>query len=84
MTYTVTWIKSALDELAELWNDALDRPDVTEASNQIDSILRSNPYAYSESREQDLRIMFVPPLAILFEVREADRIVTVRAVWRPA
>jgi hypothetical protein len=82
MTYTVVWSKSALAELAELWNSASDRKDVSDASNQIDLLLRSNPYGQSESREQDLRILLEPPLAILFEISEADRMVTVCAVWR--
>jgi hypothetical protein len=83
MTYTVVWINSALDELAELWNTAEDRQDVTNAANRIDASLRSHPYLHSESQEQDLRIQFVPPLAVLFEVSDADRKVVVRAVWRP-
>jgi hypothetical protein len=82
MTYTVVWIKSALDELAELWNNASDRQAVTDAANSIDSILKSNPVDYSESREENLRILFVPPLAALFEISDADRMITVRGVWR--
>jgi hypothetical protein len=84
MMYTVTWIPSALGELANLWNNALDRRNVADAANRIDSILRLNPYAHSESRDEDFRILFVPPLAVLFDVNDADRLVTVRAVWRPA
>jgi hypothetical protein len=83
MTFTVTWIKSALDELAELWSATSDRQDVADAADRIDLILRSDPYDHSESREGNLRILFVPPLAALFEVSDADRKVTVRAVWRP-
>ena len=84
MTYTVIWSVSALDELARLWNNASDRRDVTDAANQIDRMLRSNPYLHSESREGNLRIVFVPPLAVLFEVNDGDRKAVVRAVWRPA
>jgi hypothetical protein len=84
MTYTVVWINSALGELADLWNNTADRAEVTDAANRIDTILRSNPHAHSESREANLRILFVPPLAVLFDIREADRVVKVRAVWRPA
>jgi hypothetical protein len=60
MKYTVVWIRAALDELANLWNNAPDRNDVTAASNLIDSILKSVPYSNSESREGNLRIIFVP------------------------
>jgi hypothetical protein len=83
MTYTVVWSKSALAELAELWNSASDRRKLSDAANQIDLILKFDPYARSESREQDLRILLESPLAVLFGVSDADLLVTVRAVWRP-
>ncbi len=83
MKYTVVWIESAQDELADLWNRAANRQDIADASNTIDNLLRFNPYTYSESREGDLRIMFVPPLAVLFQISDSDCLVTVRAVWQP-
>jgi hypothetical protein len=84
MTYTVVWSRSALNELADLWNNASDRQVVTDAANQIDLLLRSDPHTHSESRDENFRIIFVPPLAALFEISDADQMVTVRAVWRPA
>jgi hypothetical protein len=83
MTYTVIWIPSALDELAQLWNSASDRQEVTDTADVVDSILRHDPFSHSESREENLRIMFVPPLAVLFDVSDADCMVAVRAVWSP-
>jgi hypothetical protein len=83
MKYTVVWIQTAQEELAELWNNAGDRNAVTAASNHIDHILKTAPYSNSESREGNLRIIFVPPLAALYDVSDDDRMVTVRAVWRP-
>jgi hypothetical protein len=84
MKYTVVWIPSALSELADLWNHAHNRQEITDAADTIDSILRANPYVDSESREGNLRILFVPPLAVLFDVSDPDYLVTVRAVWRPS
>lgn len=80
MRFTVVWIPFALKELADLWNHALDRQEVADASDTVDMILRANPYADSESREGNLRILFVPPLAVLFEVGDQDCMVTVRCV----
>lgn len=84
MTYTVVWIKLAQGELANLWTNSTARQDVADAADRIDSILRLHPYEYSESRDGDLRILFVPPLAVLFNVSDDDCLVSVRAVWRPS
>jgi hypothetical protein len=83
MSYTVVWVPSALRELADLWNEAPQRQEVTDVANLLDEWLRAHPYADSESREGNLRILFFPPLAVLFEVSDPDCLVTVRAVWSP-
>jgi hypothetical protein len=80
--YTVTWTKAAVNELTNLWLNALDRSAVTRASARIEALLRSNPYAQSESRDGNKRVIFAPPLGVMFTVSDADRIVTVRAIWR--
>jgi hypothetical protein len=79
----VLWIDSALNDLAASWNGAQDRQLVSDAADTIDAILRVRPYSDSESREGNLRIMLVPPLAVLYDVYDDDRWVTVRAVWQP-
>ena len=51
--------------------------------NVIAAQLRIDPYAYSESRSTETdRILFFPPLGVAFEVSDADRMVTVYAVWQ--
>ena len=82
MKYTVVWMPSALNDLARLWNNAPDRHAVAAASDTIDAIVMNDPYAHSESREGDSRIMIVPPLAVEYHVSDDDCLVTVRAVWR--
>jgi hypothetical protein len=83
MKYTVIWLKAALDLLAELWVNASNRQEITDAANAIDAQLRIDPYAYSESRTTDSqRILIYPPLGIAFEVSDADCLVTVYAVWQ--
>jgi len=61
---------------------ASDRAPVTEAADRIDAILRHDPYTFSESLSSLTRAMFVSPLAVAFEISEADLLVTVKAVWR--
>jgi len=55
---------------------------VTQAANQIDAQLKADPYAKSESRAGNTRVMFVPPLGVAYDVSDADCLVTVWAVWR--
>lgn len=69
-------------ELATVWNDAEDRDEVTAASDEIDRQLAAMPTSAGESRDGNVRILFVGPLAVDFEVIEDDCMVTVLAVWR--
>jgi hypothetical protein len=80
MTYTVVWKQVAEDVLTLLWIKADDREAITAAANQIDQLLRSNPELYGESREGNERVWIVPPLVVVFEVQDQDRIVTVLSV----
>lgn len=82
MKFTVTWMRAALDELAGIWNTAEDRRAVSAASYEIDRLLGSSPKLQGESRSGNVRIMFVPPLGVDYEVLEQDRLVRVLTVWR--
>jgi hypothetical protein len=82
MRYTVEWLPSTLQDLAELWNNASDRSALTAAANAIDDILCREPLTAGESREGMTRIFFVEPLAVLFDVDTASRSVKVWDVWR--
>jgi hypothetical protein len=65
MKHTVVWLKAAQDLLATLWVNASNRQDITDAANVIDAQLRSDPYAYSESRStENDRILLCPPLEL--------------------
>ena len=87
--YTVIWkpstMKSLADFVHEAMTDGTGGESVTIASAEIDRALKRMPTEAGESRDGDLRILFVSPLAITFEVREADRLVNVlRVSYRPA
>ena len=81
MRFTVLWTPSAERDLATLWEDAADRNAITFASHTIDTLLRERAKTCGESRYDTVRIMFAPPLGVLFEVLEEDRTVYVLAVW---
>lgn len=82
MKFTVEWVPSALNDLADLWNNAPDRSDVTAAADAIDYALAHNPQSVGEGRNDDRRILFIPPLAVFFEVDAANHHVIVLDVWR--
>jgi len=82
MSYTVVWVPAAEQELAELWLNAAQRREVTEAAREIDSRLRFSPAEQGESRPRGRRILLVLPLGVTFEILPEDRIVRVLDVWR--
>ncbi len=84
MRYSVLWTPDAENDLASIWVVADNRADVTAAGDEIDAILREDAHLKGESRHGRLRILFVAPLAIDFEVMQDDCIARVLTVWRPA
>ncbi len=82
MNYTVVWKPTAERRLTQIWNDAVDRPAVTDAADLIDNMLRSVPHQVGESRSGETRVMTVMPLSIYYDVHDDDRLVSVWAVWR--
>jgi hypothetical protein len=83
MNFTVVWFPSAKQRLAELWLEANDKQYVTQAADQIDVLLRTNPIGVGEERTALVRYLFQPPIGVYYQVRPNDRVVEVRAVWRP-
>lgn len=82
MKYTVIYLPSAEQQLADLWLQAADRSAITSASDKIDQLLKDNPLAVGESRVSNIRILFEEPLVVVYDVREADLVVKVWAVWQ--
>jgi len=81
MTYTVVWKPDAHAELADIWTSSQNRQALSEATNHIDHLLKTAPHQQGESRDGSLRIMFVEPIGVIFDVSEDDRIVSVVNVW---
>jgi len=77
MSYTVTWKQSAADQLAEIWMSVSDRRAVTAAADSLDAALRADPCRHGESRGGTSRLVIVPPLAVVYDVSEADRLVEI-------
>jgi hypothetical protein len=83
--YTVGWVRSALDELADIWSqaDIGDRTAISWSANSIDKLLSLNPSEQGESRPKGRRILVQLPLVVQFEIVEQDRFVRVLQVRRP-
>lgn len=82
MNFTVLWKAEAEDELAEIWLKAPDQAVVSRAADQIDADLHTDPWKDSRPRRGSIRMKCVPPLAVHYQVREADGQVLVVQVWR--
>ena len=81
MMFQVQWSETALDEIAEIWMRAADRPAITAAVERIDQRLAKDPADQGESRERGRRLILEPPLGLTFRVRPHDRTVIVLHVW---
>ena len=79
--FTVRWSKTALDSLAELWLEAEDRTLVTAAVAEIDRTLARDPLTAGESRSEEIRVLFVPPLGVFFEIDDSLDTVRVLRTW---
>ena len=82
MIYTVLWLPSAEEQLAQLWQDADDRAAVADAADTVDAHLRRDPLTAGESRLGNSRVVFEGVLGIAFDVSVDDSKVSVKAVWR--
>lgn len=66
MTYAVIWTRPALQQFLDLWTSAADPDAVDAAATRIDQTLSLDAHQQGESRQDDVRILFDPPLAALF------------------
>jgi hypothetical protein len=76
--FTITWGPDALQNLAELYrqNPAI-RSEIAEKTNELEAELARTPLAIGVPEVEDIRRVVRPPIALLYKVREADRIVKV-------
>jgi hypothetical protein len=80
MNFTVEWTDEALDGLAAVWTASDDRQGVTDASYRIEARLRSDPLSTGESRDDEDRLVFDPPLQATFRVFPDQQLALVTAV----
>ena len=82
MTYRVFWAPYAESRLEQLLQSASDIAVVAGAAREIDRHLAVNPSAFGESRYDTVRVGFVRPLGVQFEVMDDVRTAIAFDVWR--
>ena len=82
--YRIEWLPAAAMELVRLYRDA--SPEAQAAlSLALDSLerdLSTEPHKAGESRVWPSRVLFAPPLAVLFVADFRRQVVTMISVWR--
>lgn len=82
MTYRVLWAPNAEQRLEAMLRESPSQAHIATAARQIDRQLIADPLHFGESRFEAVRIGFVRPLGVQFEVLEDVRTVVVYDVWR--
>jgi hypothetical protein len=81
MPYRVFWSPDAELRYKTLLAVSSEAAVLVEAARHIDEQLHSNPNDLGESRHENIRIGFLEPLALEFEVLEDVKTVIVFNVW---
>lgn len=81
MKYAVVCSVAADGELAAIWIAAEDRKAVSDAANDIEKALATAPLDHGESREGNLRILFVAPLGARYTVQVENGRVVIVQFW---
>ncbi len=82
MNYRVFWSPHAEKRLENLTQDSASAAELAAAARQIDQALATDPIGFGESRYDTVRIAFLRPLGVQYDVLEDVRTVIVDAVWR--
>ena len=77
---TVVWVTAAEAELADIWLASASRAGVTSASRAIDIALTENAESLGSPLAEGLIAYDEPPLRVLFEILDDDRIVRILKV----
>ena len=80
MKYTVAYTPFAEYQLCDIWLRALNRPQVTAASRQIERRLAREGHHAGRLRADNRWAIIVTPLGYTFEVSDDDRVVTIVSV----
>lgn len=77
---TVVWVTAAEAELANIWLASASRADVASTSRAIDIALSENAESLGSPLAEGLFAYDQPPLRVLFEILDDDRMVRILKV----
>jgi hypothetical protein len=80
--YNVNWREEAVQEIVRVWDNASSelRAAIEQAVESVNETLQQDA-TVGESRTEGLRIWFVPPLGLIFELEEGEGVVRVQHAW---
>lgn len=82
MSHRVFWSPNVEQRLEEILQDRVAQTQNAAAAKEIDQHLSHNPIGFGESRYDAVRVGFVLPLGVQYEVLKDVRTVIVYDVWR--
>lgn len=82
MSYRVFWSPHAEMRLEEILRNTTEQTPIADAARTIDRYLRTYPVEFGESRFETVRVGFVRPLGVQYELLEDVETVIVYDVWR--
>ena len=82
MTHRVFWSPHAEQRLEQILSNSAERARLAAAAREIDRCLVADPLSFGETRYETVRVGFVLPLGVQFEVLDDVHTVIVYDVWR--
>jgi hypothetical protein len=81
VTYRIRWDSNAFRRLHSAWRQADEPQAALEAFDMVEAALCLDAHDQGESRTDDLRILIIPPLGVLFQARPKQQEVLVVDAW---
>ena len=80
MNYTVHWDLHAVEQMFRVWISTEDVTAAATATNQINSLLASDPEPPDSREHEGIRLLTVGPMRIAYEVHHHERRVAILGV----
>jgi hypothetical protein len=82
MKYRVFWSPEAERQFESILTDRYVYDQAVEAARDIDAVLMNDPLGFGESRTETIRVGFIRPLDVQYDVLTDVQTVVVEDVWR--